>query len=364
MTRMRSTFASVGGLAVAIFICAACEKSPTRPAPLLAPNPVLTRVEISGPDTIAPGTRATYTLTGVFSDGTTKDVTTEAVWRSTNVAAAAIDQPGVATAGITGETLISGVIPPHGSTKSVVVTPPGTFRLIGSVLEEASSLRISSAEVEVRGTAGLLTRTTTDMDGSFRLLGVPPDAELRVTRDGYASHTQRLQLSEHATTEVRLRPVAPVADVAGTYTMTIAVSECPEHEYPGPLVEEVRQRTYTAIVTQEGSLIQVTLIGPRFATVFGRQASNFTGRVLGARASFVLNGLETLPYTYYSTDAPDVAEWLSDSTYLVPSGTADLTVSANRWDGTLKGSMSHLAWVPNGRKLGRCSGSISLTFAR
>lgn len=359
MTRIGAIAASLGGLAVAISICAACDKTPTRPAPpLLIPNgkPVLTRVEISGPDTIAPGTRVTYTLTGFFSDGTSRDVTAQAVWRSTNEAAAAIDQSGVATGGSTGDTLISGAIPPYGSAKSVAVAPPGTFRLLGSVVEEVSNLRISSAEVEVRGATGLLTRTTTGFDGSFRLLGVPADAELRVTHDGYVAHTQRLQLSEQTTVQVTLKLAAPVADVSGSYTMTIAVSECPNLN-PAPLIDEFRLRTYTAIVTQVGSTIHVTLAGPRIVGVF-------TGRVLGGRASFVLKGFESLPYTYYSTDVPDVVEWLPDSTVLVPSGNADLTASANRWDGTLKGSMTHMAFVPNGRILGRCSGSMSLTFAR
>jgi hypothetical protein len=361
----RSPVALVGRVVVLMAICAACNKqpTPTQPAPTPTPNgaPALARLEIAGPDTIAPGTRVNYKLTGFLTDGTSRDVTAEAEWRSSNVAAATIDQSGGATGNGIGETMISAILSPQSSRKNIVVMPEGTFKLMGSIVEEGSNLGIHTAQVEVRDETGLVLRVTTFVDGGFRLLGVPGDAELRVTHEGYAPHTQRLHLSENSTVQVRLKLLAPGPDLSGTYTLTLGTAQCPGAHFP--LADSIRQRTYTATVTHIGSKVDVALSGVPFATVSGKQTNGFTGRVLGTRATFVLSGPESQWYYYYSY-APDVAERLADGTFLVSSGTAELTVSGSRWDGVLNGNMRHLASVPGKSPLGRCSGSIALTLVK
>ncbi len=344
-------------------ICAACDKSPTRPAPKPTPTgPVLSRVEMSGPDTIAPGATGKYTLTGFLSDGTTRDVTAEAAWRSTNAPAATIDQAGLATGLVAGETLISGAVGFHSSAKNLIVTPPGTFRLRGTVVDSGSGLRIGSAEVEVGTATGVQLQTTTRPEGTFELYAVPADAELRVTYDGYLAYTKRLQLSGHSTLQVSLKLVAPV-DLAGTYRLTVGALTCPG--LPS-LAEELRERTYVAVVTLDGSRIDGRLSGAQFATGSGFSLNVLSGFLQGTRAKISLFGPESGWYGYYSgfTDLPSVAERLSDGTFLVTSGNADLSVSGSRWEGTLNGNMRHLETVPNGRLLGQCSGSIPMTLTK
>lgn len=358
----RSIATVVGGVVVLISMFAACEKSPTRPAP--TNGPTLRRVEISGPDTIAPGTRASYTLTGFLSDGTTRDVTRDAAWRSSNIAVVGIDGVGMATAGASGETQISGIVAPHSSVKNVEVRPPGTFRLMGSVFEEGSNLKIASARVEVRAVTGAFV-TTTGFDGSFKLFAVPADVELIVTHPLYVTHAQNLHLSENTTLPLPLKLAAPPADLSGTYSLTVGAAQCASASPELLLAEEIRQRTYTAVVTHVGSKVDVTLSGAEFPTVTGKQTNHFTGRVTGTRATFVLYGIEDFYYVYYSGFVgPDVAERLADGTFLVSSGGGDLTVSPTRWEGTLQGNMRQLATVPNGRVIGMCSGSIALTFTK
>lgn len=116
-------------------------------------------------------------------------------------------------------------------------------------------------------------------------------------------------------------------------------------------------------MTHVGSKVDVTLSGAQFATVSGKPTNRFTGRVLGTRATFVLIGPESQWYYYYGY-APDVAERLADGTFLVSSGSADLTVSGSRWDGVLNGNMRQLADVPGRSPLGRCSGLIALTMVK
>src|SRR5262245_35679991 len=50
------------------------------PAPTPAPTPVQSRLELTGPSTIAPGKIAEFKLTLVNSDGTSADVTSSAGW--------------------------------------------------------------------------------------------------------------------------------------------------------------------------------------------------------------------------------------------------------------------------------------------
>ncbi len=282
-------------------------------------------------------------------------MTAEAVWRSSNVAAAAIDRVGLATAGVPGDTQISATVAPHSSVKNVVVTPPGTFKLMGSVFEEASNLKIGSARVEVRSATGAVV-TTTGFEGTFKLFGVPADIELLVTHGDYVTHRQDLHLSEHTTLQLPLKLSDRSADLSGTYTLNVGGAECGG---PSSLPEEMRQRTYTAAVTHEGSKVDVVLSGAAFSM------NRFTGKVAGTRATFVLYGIEFDHYAYYSLFfGPDVAERLADGTFLVSSGTAELEVSPSRWEGRLNGNMRQLATLPNGRLIGQCSGSIPMTFTK
>ena len=105
-----------GGIVV-IAMFAACEKSPTRPAPPpLNGTPVVGRLEVSGPDTIAPGARELQAV---------------------------------------GETQISASIFPNVSMKSVAVMPAGTFKLVGNMRH----LPIVPSEPELGRCSGSISLT-------------------------------------------------------------------------------------------------------------------------------------------------------------------------------------------------------------
>ncbi|MGB0037791.1 MAG: Ig-like domain-containing protein, partial [Terriglobales bacterium] len=69
---------------------------------------------------IALGSSERFTLTGNFSDGTTENLTNEAVWTSSNVSVAAIGANGLANSAATGTTTITASM--NGVSGSTVLT--------------------------------------------------------------------------------------------------------------------------------------------------------------------------------------------------------------------------------------------------
>src|SRR5918993_430087 len=110
----------------------ACGDGPTRPTP---PGPTgLPRVELTGPATIAPGETARYTLSALLPSGGLRDVSDEAVWVTSIPTVLTLDK-GRVTGLAVGEGPITAIYAGRSSVRTVVVSPAGTFRLKGTVLE-------------------------------------------------------------------------------------------------------------------------------------------------------------------------------------------------------------------------------------
>jgi hypothetical protein len=80
--------------------------SPTRPQPPIDPPnppliPVLVRIEVDGPGTIAPGEAVQFTANAHYSDGSSRNVTgdPETTRRTSNTGVLAISATGLATGG-------------------------------------------------------------------------------------------------------------------------------------------------------------------------------------------------------------------------------------------------------------------------
>ena len=200
-----------------------------------------------------------FTATAHRIDGTTADITSTANWRSLRPSVLTITPTGLATGGALGEANIQ-VTNQVSAMREIVVVPAGTFRLVGRVAEsDSAAAGVSVARVEVVGASSGLSAMT-DQDGRYRLYGVPPTAEIRVTKAGYQPVTQTVSLSDHQTQNFTLTPTAPRADLAGTYTLTIsAADQCRDR-----LPQEVWTRRYDARVTQSGPLLDVSLSGGTF----------------------------------------------------------------------------------------------------
>src|SRR5207245_1656728 len=86
---------------------------------------------------MAKGTKQHYHATGVYSDGSTQDMTASVTWSSSNTQVAAIDTAGLCDAKSQGSSMISaasgqvngstGVTVTPASLVSIVITPPNSL---------------------------------------------------------------------------------------------------------------------------------------------------------------------------------------------------------------------------------------------
>ena len=352
---------AASALALAALI-AACDdpesKVPTNPS-----LPALSTISVNGAATVAPGQSDQFTATILFADGTSKAVTSapNLRWQSSNTSIFQVSASGLVTATQQrGEATVTATwtTPARTSSKEVVVVPDGTFRLAGQVTEADGVFLVAGARVEaVPG--GIVT--TTNATGQFKLFGVPADATIRVTAEGYIPSEKTLHLTEHGTHNVQLALSAPRAPLGGAYTLTLdLLGACPGQR---PLTSDLQHRSYQAVVAQSGSQVDVLLTEPRYRLNARGEGNRFTGRATASGVDFFLGAYYSY-YGYYYY--PNVVEQLPNGTFFVPSGSVRATGSAST---TLSGQMNAFLanWnssFPTGQLLGSCSGLTQFTLTR
>lgn len=338
---------SLGGRAltavVLVTLIVACDKppaaSPTSPTSPTGPTGSTTpsiSVELSGPDRLAPGQSAQYTVIVHSSDLVSRSPTS-IQWIASPPSFLQVDASGLATGGpsnggaaVTADVTIAG---PGGgvkrASKSVLVLPEGTYFLFGTVADaELRTAPIAGARLEVTPGPAL---AITDSTGYFRLYGVPPDAHLRVTADGYEPWEQNLAIGADGRQDFLLKLSAPRLNLAGSYTLTVdAAAGC---SFPAAL----QHRSYDALVTQSGVTLVVALTEPRFSLDGSGHGNHFSGHVDPAGATFTLGGFAS---DWGLSVYPDLAERLPDGRVLVVSGTPVTTGSAAGLSGTLNFGLS------------------------
>jgi hypothetical protein len=295
-----------------------------------------------GPSTLAPGQSAQYTASVRLSDGTVQTGTEAGVrWSAGNLTVLRADASGLVTAlQKLGDTTLSAAVGGPGvsteirSTMEITVVPEGTYRVVGQVTEaESSSQGIPGARIEV--TPGSLVAST-DQAGRYKLYGVPADANIRVTADGYLPYERPVRLTGHATEDVPLTLSGPRLTLNGPYTLAIdVVNPCTA------LAPDSQHRSYQAVVTQSGPLVEIALTEPRFRVNEIGRGNKFSGRVAGAVATFILDFFDSEEYVVIGPPAyPNVVERLSNGTFLVVYGTASVTAFAGGLSGSLNGSLA------------------------
>ena len=319
---------------------------PSPPAP--PPAPVPTGLKIDGPASVAPGHTVQYTATASFADGSTRDVTKEAVWRAEpnccpvpSTPALTISADGVATGLNPGETFVYASLGRSTSSKNVLVLHGGTFRHYGWV--DDAGVPVPDARVTVTEGSAAGLATTTDRSGQYRLYGVSGPTDVAVTKPGYVEQKQELTVTHNfQSLTFHLKLSAPREDIGGTYTLTVvAAPECASR-----LPAEAMERKYEAVLTQVGARLTATLQGATFYTSGTERYNTFRGAVEPDRLTFWLSGSG---YFYI----PDVVEQLTASTYFSLWGSMVLTGSSARRSGTLDGEIeiyrtpdaaSRIAW--------------------
>ena len=310
------------------------------PSPTTSHPPSLVAVDINGPESIAPGQSAQFTATSRFSDGTSTPAA-NVQWVFSN-SLVKVDSSGMATAGTEyGEGVIRARIDLPATfiagAKTVLVLPERTYRVVGMVIEHATSVRLAGAQVEVTNDRRITA--VTDSEGAYRLYGVPSDAEIRVVRDGYQPHVERLQIGEHATRNFQLSLAGARLDLAGSYTLTIEINCATSTPVRPP---ELRQRSYAAVLTQDGSVVEVMLTeSSRFRINAVGRGNRFKGHADAAGATFVLQQFFTYFFPYDPHEYPDLLERIPDGTFLQIDGTAVTKNTPAGLSGNLNGFGAH-----------------------
>lgn len=349
------------------------------PAPTPSGQAVLSGCRVEGTDSIPPGESAQYRAIAGYSDGSSRDVTSEVPWSSSDDAVLLVTEQGLATGRAIGDVDVQATFSEHCVTgRQVAVLPAGRFLVWANVTEEQITAPILGVRVEVMsGPAAGLTATT-NWDGGAKLIGVPQDADLRFTKDGYAPIVQSVHIDRQRQS-VRVQMLASPGrlDLAGKYQLSISSGPCAGGD---ALPEAAKARTYTARMWNAGLKIQVELSGASFAldrclmpgmTRCSAPTGNvFTGQTQARDARFTL--VEYSPaFDWNDGIYPDVVESIPGVGLLTISGNALVAPTPEGFSGTLDGTFAiydHLsvhAANGQGRVLASCrSAAHRFTLAR
>ena len=359
-------FASTVAVLAVLTITCGDDRQPDGPSPLPQPSPnpgptaaTITRLTISGPNTVAPGESAQLTLTADYSDGTRQDQTTAAQWSPGNGAAVRMDGPGHFTGLANGESHVSATLAGRSAGRELVVVPTGTFRVTGFVGEPVGGTPVSFAQVRVRDGSGTGQSTETDFNGRFVIYGVKPDTDFVVSRTGYLETTKRVTIDRHAHVSIQMPLVGPRLEVNGTYQATFRWSNC-----SGNVPDDVRTRVYKTSVAQRGSNLEVRFTQPTFLTTSGNQGNLMVGHVDATGIA-----LEADEDTYFSSYfgpfwSASLTELFADNSRLTVVGRTLLTDVGPRLEGPFTGTAKyHGSRYPVDPAFGTCS-SGHLTLDR
>ena len=324
------------------------------------PSKFPTRVELTGPSTIAPGSTAQFTLTAFYSDDTSADVTASAFW-CCDQSTLHLTAPGRFVGQARGDGTINARYTNNmNRSRQVIVLPEGTFRVTGRVYEPGTTSPIALAHISVNDGAGGSLSTDADFSGNFRLYGVPRSADFVVSSAGYQTQSRHMEFSDHAAITLELPLAGPRLDFAGTFTATFDWRGCSSRVLP-----EYSRRVYTAVVTQAGSVLDVRFTEPAFAVNSLSRGNLMQGQISAAGITLYAEGF--FSYYYYGPSSyPFLVERLPDDSRLVVSGMATLTPSGASFSGEFKGFLEIYGRnFPNGGQLGNCrDASLSFTDRR
>jgi hypothetical protein len=318
----------------------ACDKghmvNPGGPSPVSS----LQSITIAGTLSLAhPGDTGQLTATVSFSDGTSKDVTGEAVWSPSAPGTPIVVKAGQVTAKEFGTSVITVSYGGKSGSLTARVAPVGAFLIGGKVTDAGHS---AQAKVEATSASGVYS-TMTDTSGTFVLPGAGA-VTLLVSKYGYSDVVEQVTVEQDQQVNVELQERLQTGTVAGVYTLTfIASPSC-------TLPPEARQRTYLASIEQvdsryEPSDLDVTLDGASFAFAFGGDAG-FTGNVDGNSVRFAITNDLNGYYAFIERVG---------SQYMHYSGTATGTVGNGSIITTFNGRVALSTTGVGGTTLAECT---------
>lgn len=314
-----------------------CDRSPTSPPPAESGGGrSLERLTIGGPLSIAPGETARYTATAHYSNGSSEDVTAVASWTPPAHASSPLrfTTAGVASAVRPGENIVTATYGAKAASMHVLVLPPGTFKLSGTIAE-AGGGPLSGVTVEVVSGTGQGLQTITESQGRYALYGVAGQVGVRASADGFTPQVREVVVNGSDATEgFALVPAEMPADVSGLWTMTLFASQGCRAGLP----EIAKGRAYGVQLIQQGTALRVGISGP---TVQHVTPSQHFGSVFGSRVLLSIVG----DTDYGDWTTPDFYDLLSPTETLGFSGRAEGTVTSAEIRATMYGDLAY--WNSN-----------------
>ena len=337
MMSSRSAFISCSVLAMAAVV--ACTESSRRaPTAPSTTGSLPTRLEILGPGTVPVGKTGEFRAIAHQPDGTTRDATADAFWLpGARDVLASTAKPGAFTGLKNGETFVSVSLLGQSSRMTVIVTPEGTYRVMGTIRDAGIAV-----DAMVRVESGPTGQVDVQAPGgAFVIYGVAGDTRFTALKTGYDATTRTVAVNDHQRIDLDINPSNPRPNLGGNYRLTVTASEgC------ASLPDDGRSRSYDAVVQQEGPRLTVLLSGPEFVVASGESLNRFTGLAEPDRAVFSIGDQGSGWYYYYYYATPDVMEILSPSRYFIFGGTASTTIATDGLRGTLSGVMRVEAHLP------------------
>lgn len=340
---------ALGAAIISIVLIAACGGSPKTTQPSQTPAvatpagaATLADLRVDGPASVPPGGSAQYTATATYSDGSSRDVTADAKWTSTNDAVLSVAATGAMTTHVTGFAEVVATLGNRSHSREVVVVPEGRYLVKAFVNEDQVTAMIYGVRVEVVSGPAAGLAATTDWNGMALLYGVPADAQLRFTKDGYDPVVESVRV-DHNWFEVRVPLASSSArpNLPGGYQLTITSGPCTDGTM---LPDQVKTRVYGARIWNAGAKVMVELDDANFALQWcpichETRGNRFTGQAEALDARFTLDEYSP-PFDWNDGVYPNVVEQLPDGRLLAIAGHAIVTQTPGGFTGTLDGSIA------------------------
>jgi len=314
-------------IAMSFLLTLAChgDNGSTTGTTIVAPAPTLVGVSLSPiVQKVAPGQTTQLRATARYGDGSTKDVTSQATWTTSQSKVATVSA-GAVTGVAMGRATVYAIFERLSASLNLVVEPDGTFVLTGNVTEPGG-IQVGNATVEV--ISGPANQTLTNSGGFYELFGMTDNSIVRFGKTGYFDERRTVtSATDPQRLDVEITPRTAPTTVAGTYRMTItAPASCTI------LPADLRIRTYTARIDQNAARLVVTLSDAAFVS----KKNTFSGTVYGDSVTF---NMGAGGYYYYYYGAP-IQELLPGGQTLGIYGTMTSSATAQSISGTLVGGFT------------------------
>jgi phospholipase C len=292
---------------------------------------------------IAPLTTDQFTATGSFSDNSTQDLTTQAVWSSSNPAVASISTTGLATAGaalgsstisaslgsVNGQTLLT-VNKVNGTLQSIVVSPGSSSlsagfteqltaqgRLSdGTVLDVTSAVQWSSSATSVV--------TVSNINGTNGLASAKKAGGANITATlGTVNGGATVTVSKASLASMQITPAGSTIPPGGStqFTATGTLTDGTTSNITSIVTWASSALTVAAISNTDGSKGLATSVGSGTTTVSAK-----IGPLVGATSLGVQDQLVSISVSpVNATISPSTTKQFTATGLFLSGLTADLT---------------------------------------